>query len=310
MPTAADAKRSRPDAVTELLGKIWDDALDPGYAHAARTRARPSRPLLDGASTRPTGSPGSDGDSVRARRRAHVRAGPILALCLVGLLLGVALAQALGSRPAVARRRADLIAQIHTETAARDAAIRNVAGLQAQVDYNIKQQLSRSSAGAALNRTIDDLQSITGLGAVIGPGIQLVVDDAPGSAAVGASGGSAAAGRVLDRDLQMVVNGLWAAGAEAISVDGQRLTSRSAIRAAGDAILVDYRPLTRPYVIEAIGNPDTLQATFVAGPAGRGLNTLHNTYGIVEALSGNARLSLPAAASTPLIYARGLEGTP
>ena len=49
---------------------------------------------------------------------------------------------------------------------------------------------------------------------------------------------------MLDRDLQVIVNGLWAAGAEAIAVNGQRLTACSAIRSAGEAILVDFRPLS------------------------------------------------------------------
>ena len=50
---------------------------------------------------------------------------------------------------------------------------------------------------------------------------------------------------MIARDLQIVVNGLWASGAEAVSVNGQRLTSKAAIRFAGQAILVNYRPLTR-----------------------------------------------------------------
>ena len=56
-------------------------------------------------------------------------------------------------------------------------------------------------------------------------------------------------GRVLDRDLQVMVNALWAAGAEAIAINGQRLTARSAIRYAGEAILLDFRPLVPPNVM-------------------------------------------------------------
>ncbi len=56
-------------------------------------------------------------------------------------------------------------------------------------------------------------------------------------------------GRVRDVDVQTVVNGLWAAGAEGIAVNGQRLTSLSTIRHAGDAIVVDLRQLARPYTI-------------------------------------------------------------
>ena len=84
-----------------------------------------------------------------------------------------------------------------------------------------------------------------------GPGMRLTLDDAPAKDATKNAGRQPAQqrrarqGRVIARDLQIVVNGLWASGAEAISVNGQRLTSKAAIRFAGQAILVDYRPLTR-----------------------------------------------------------------
>ena len=52
---------------------------------------------------------------------------------------------------------------------------------------------------------------------------------------------------MLDVDLQQLVNGMWTAGAEAISVNGHRLTSLTAIRGAGTSITVDYSSLTPPY---------------------------------------------------------------
>ena len=102
-----------------------------------------------------------------------------------------------------------------------------------------------------------------------------------------------------------MVNGLWAAGAEAVAVNGQRLTALSAIRSAGDAILVDYRPLTRPYVVVAIGDPRTLQSRFVAG-AGRA-GAAHAGAGVRHPLLGRARVgqqTLPAASPDELRYAR------
>ena len=64
----------------------------------------------------------------------------------------------------------------------------------------------------------------TGAVAVTGPGVRMVVNDAPNA--------SADAEFVLDKDLRNIVNGLWQAGAEAISINGQRITTRSAIRFA------------------------------------------------------------------------------
>ena len=80
-----------------------------------------------------------------------------------------------------------------------------------------------------------------------GPGLVVRLDDAAGDgdgADVDPRTDVDDSGRVTDRDLQTVVNEVWAAGAEAVAVNGQRLTALSAIRSAGDAILVDFRPLT------------------------------------------------------------------
>jgi uncharacterized protein YlxW (UPF0749 family) len=98
------------------------------------------------------------------------------------------------------------------------------------------------------------------------------------------------------------VNGLWAAGAEAIAINGQRLTATTAIRNAGQAILVAYRPLQPPYVISAIGDPDTLPARFEDTVGGAYLRLIGQTYGIrsreeVHAGTDGDALRLPAADS-------------
>jgi uncharacterized protein YlxW (UPF0749 family) len=108
---------------------------------------------------------------------------------------------------------------------------------------------------------------------------------------------------VLDRDLQTVVNGLWAAGAEAIAVNGQRLTARSAIRYAGQAILVDFRPLVPPYVVQAIGEAAGLQTRFAAGSAGAYLQALRDNYGVQGAIVPSANLELPGAGGSTTRFA-------
>ncbi len=59
-------------------------------------------------------------------------------------------------------------------------------------------------------------------------------------------------------DLQLVVNALWRAGAEAIAVNGRRVIGTTAIRKAGSAILVNYRAVSSPYRIVALGDPEAL----------------------------------------------------
>jgi uncharacterized protein YlxW (UPF0749 family) len=113
---------------------------------------------------------------------------------------------------------------------------------------------------------------------------------------------------VLDRDLQTVVNGLWAAGAEAVAVNGQRLTARSAIRYAGQAILVDFRPLVPPYVVQAVGEAGGLQTRFAAGAAGAYLQALRDNYGVQAAIVPSANLELPGAGGSTTQFAYAHAG--
>jgi uncharacterized protein YlxW (UPF0749 family) len=107
---------------------------------------------------------------------------------------------------------------------------------------------------------------------------------------------------VLSKDLQIVTNGLWEAGAEAMAINGQRLTARSAIRFAGEAILVNYRPLTRPYVITALGSPD-LEVNFADTAGGSYVRALEDNYGVRVTMAASERLGVPGATSLTTRYA-------
>jgi uncharacterized protein YlxW (UPF0749 family) len=104
-------------------------------------------------------------------------------------------------------------------------------------------------------------------------------------------------GRVRDHDMQRVVNGLWESGAEAVSINGQRLTSLSAIRAAGDAILVDNRPLVPPYTVLVVGDGERLSTRFQDSADGLYLQAIQENYGIRTSISVEDDLRLPAAPS-------------
>jgi uncharacterized protein YlxW (UPF0749 family) len=143
---------------------------------------------------------------------------------------------------------------------------------------------------------------VTGAVATTGPGLEVTVDDAASVADAGDGSDprdqdAPEDGRVLDQDLQLVVNGLWAAGAEAISINGQRLTALSAIRSAGQAVLVDYRPLSPPYRISAVGDPERLRARFAAGPGGRDLRELQENFGVRAEVATAQRMTLPASST-------------
>jgi uncharacterized protein YlxW (UPF0749 family) len=109
---------------------------------------------------------------------------------------------------------------------------------------------------------------------------------------------------VLDLDLQVMVNGLWQAGAEAIAINGHRLSTLTAIRGAGDAITVDYRSLTRPYRVEAIGDTRTLQARFAETRGGLWWTELAQNRGLRFEVAGADDLGLPADPGMALRYAQ------
>jgi uncharacterized protein YlxW (UPF0749 family) len=113
-------------------------------------------------------------------------------------------------------------------------------------------------------------------------------------------------GLLSDRDLRSVVNELWSDGAEAIAVNGIRLTPTSAIRFAGQAVLVDQQPITSPYVIRAIGSPATLDTGFASSAVASRYQTLVSAEGIRFSFGQLGSVTLPAAPVADPLYARAL----
>ncbi|MDT0477575.1 DUF881 domain-containing protein [Streptomyces griseoviridis] len=261
-----------------LLTNVMDHSLDDGYAEAAsRKRAA-----------------GDAGLPKTLRAKLGLAGGLVLA----ALVVTVGAAQARVAAPVVAKEREELIDRIDRETETADKLEGSVDKLRAEVSARQREAL-RMSGGSG---QADLVAVLSGAAAVHGPGVKLVVSDAKEAGGGGGgnpreTSGFSDTGRVRDRDMQRVVNGLWASGAEAISINGQRLTALSAIRAAGDAILVDNKPLVPPYTVLAVGNGKELSGTFQDSADGLYLHALQETYGIRTAISVESDLRLPAAPS-------------
>lgn len=273
----------RPDASMSLLNNLFEHAMDDGYAAAhdpANTR-RPSRA--------PTGL-------LRMARRLSLAA--ILLVCALFATAGIR--QLVAAEPQEAANHAALVGEAKKRSAKVDRLRRQLTVARAQYAVAQREALADDAAGAAELGRLDHLQRMTGFDAVSGKGVQVRVNDAPANAAAGMRSG----GKITDRDLQALVNGLWAAGAQAISINGHRLTSLTAIREAGDAVLVDYRPLTRPYVVNALGDQNTIEAEFAAGPAGRYFKTLQTSFEVRFDMEERDDLRLPAASKVALQYAK------
>jgi uncharacterized protein YlxW (UPF0749 family) len=155
--------------------------------------------------------------------------------------------------------------------------------------------LGDSGEGGALQQQLSSLELQTGAVAVSGPGLKAVIDDAKNADKEG---------RLLDVDLQQVVNGLWTAGAEAISVNGHRLTSLTAIRGAGSAITVDYSSLSPPYTVLAIGDTATMPARFARSSGGQWLQYLVSNFAVRMTITTEDSLLVPADATIALRYAK------
>lgn len=280
----------RPDASMSLLTGLFEQTLDPGYAAAAARRARSEQP------------------------RRRLGSGTVLltlALLAVGTLLTISAAQAHRQLPVSEQVRASLVKQLQDRTDAANALQSQVDKLNSEVAAARQKSLTLTQTGRVVAAQLDELELVTGAAPVVGTGLIVSVNDAPGAQAQAAADarttGQLPDGIVRDQDLQQVVNGLWASGAEAVAVNGYRLTALSAIRSAGQAILVDYRPLLPPYVIVAIGSPDQLQANFAASEGGAYLSTISSSFGIQVDIKRAAKLSLPAAAPFRLDYASTLQ---
>ncbi|MGN6161086.1 MAG: DUF881 domain-containing protein, partial [Marmoricola sp.] len=197
-----------------------------------------------------------------------------------------------------AQQRRDLIRQVIDRKSDLNEITGTIKVTQAEINalesgLSSNQQLSSTTRGR-LGRWGTE----AGVSAVTGPGVQVVVDNAPKSAG--------ARGVVQDRDLQQLVNGLWQAGAEAMSINGQRVTSLTAVRTAGSAITVNYQSLTPPYVIDAIGNPATLPAQFALTDSGAAWLDLQQQLGMVFSITTKSTLSLRAATLPSLRFAKVL----
>jgi uncharacterized protein YlxW (UPF0749 family) len=100
---------------------------------------------------------------------------------------------------------------------------------------------------------------------------------------------------LTDRDVRSIVNELWHDGAEAISVNDVRLTPTSAIRFAGEAVLVDFQAITPPYVVRAVGNADALVTAFADSPIASRYKTLSGVEHLGFDFSNSDKLTLPAS---------------
>jgi uncharacterized protein YlxW (UPF0749 family) len=244
-----------------LLNYITAHSLDEDYAHVQQIREQ-------------------RGDPQKIRHTAW------LVLAAFGLLVGTAAVQTARTAGVAENSHENLITQVRAGRDQLDAARTQLATLQGEVT-----RAERDLRIALVNATtqqqlVTRLGTVAGSIAVRGPGVKMVVNDAEGA--------TQDENFVLDTDLRDIVNGLWAAGAEAISVNGQRLTTTSAIRIAGDIITINYEDVIAPYTVLAIGDPKTLPARFVESTTGTIWLNNRERYNLRFDMTSEDSLTIPA----------------
>lgn len=175
-------------------------------------------------------------------------------------------------------------------------------------------RLSRSVGDRTVNRLqrrVDRLRDIAGFAPVTGPGLTVILDDAPKSvidAAVAADGATPDELVVHQQDIQAVVNALWSGGAEAITIQNQRVISTTGIKCVGNTVVLHGVPYSPPYQIAAIGDIDALQAALDNSDYIHAYRTFVDAYQLGYAVYPSVLLEFPGYTGTAtLTHARATD---
>lgn len=282
-----EAGRPQVIAVPSLLRALLSEHLDPGYAAAAR-RDRSAAPRTGWT-------------------RVVDWAWQAMAALLVAMVFAAAVAQARLVAPGVSAAQQVLLRNVRAVAASTGQLAGRRNALATQVDDLARRALVDDAAGRQLLASLDGLSLAAASRPVVGPGLDITVTDpgvGPNLSDVSKQRVAGSRQVILDRDLQLVVNSLWASGAEAISVGGVRIGPNVTIRQAGGAILVDNNPIGSPYTILAVGPPHAVQDIFDRSPGLHRLRLLETSYGVGVSVSVRDGLKLPAGTVRDVKFAK------
>jgi uncharacterized protein YlxW (UPF0749 family) len=224
------------------------------------------------------------------------------ALLVLGFLIAAQLA-AEGPRIRItSQERTPLIATALELQSQQDGLKQRILDLRAQI-----QQLEAAGQGGTtvttdLNRQLQDARVTAGLVAMTGPGLVIQLSDS--SAAV-PQGGDGRDYLVSGQDVLAVVEELWLAGAEGVAVNGERVTSATAIVDIGGSVLVNSAYLAPPYQVAAIGPPDMLERLTASPGFIDFIRARAESFGIGVSYANPDAVDLPAyAGSVNLRYGR------
>jgi uncharacterized protein YlxW (UPF0749 family) len=273
--------------VPSLLRALLSEHLDPGYAAAAKRSGSAAPP--------------------RGRERALRWLWQALAALLIATVFAAAVAQARSVAPGVRTAQQLLVRSVRSTESDAAKVGQQRSALSTRVDDVQRRALADDAEGQRLLSRLDALSLAAASTPVSGPGLTVTITDpgvSPNLSDVSKQRVNGSRQIILDRDLQLVVNSLWASGAEAISVGGVRIGPNVTIRQAGGAILVDNNPTSSPYTILAVGPPHSIRDVFDHSPGLQRLRLLESSYGVVVTVNLADGLSLPAGSIRDVKFAK------
>jgi uncharacterized protein YlxW (UPF0749 family) len=205
----------------------------------------------------------------------------------------------------------DLDTVVRQQRSRADDLQRQVATLTRQVD-RLGGQVDDKQV-AALQRQVDALKGPAGLDPVHGPSLTVTLEDAPKSDVDRAvQNGDTTADQLVvhQQDIQAVVNALWSGGAEAMTLQKQRVVSSTGIKCVGNTVVLHGVPYAPPYVITAVGSVEEMQRALDESAYIAGYLTYVRTYhlGYSVKIADDTELPGYAGAGT-LRYAKPANST-
>lgn len=211
-------------------------------------------------------------------------------LLVLGVLVTAAVVQERGREERLPTQAEALVSLIDS----RRAATRELSAELTEVSERLAAAQADRAAGseevAEVVARVERLRPTAGLGPMEGPGLVVELRD---SAEVPRTRGEVLDLRIQDVDIQLVVNALWVAGGRAVAVNGRRVTATTAIREAGGRVQVNLRPVSSPYRITALGDPDALGRGLGGSEIAEQLEVWTEVYGLGFSVRAEEALSVP-----------------
>jgi uncharacterized protein YlxW (UPF0749 family) len=216
---------------------------------------------------------------------------PLIAL-LAGLLFAISARTSNGTDLRTSQSSADLPGLVTNAERQVNAELQQLADLQRQVTADTNQAAAGNADVAAAEKAGAPLLQPGGLTKLAGPGITVVLDDA----STQPSDPNVDLNQLVvhQSDLQAVVNALWAGGAEAMTIAGQRVIPTSAVRCVGNTLLLNGRVFSPPFRMMAIGPYSPMHSALDASPGVTLFRQAADYYGLGYTVIQNDSLQLAA----------------